>query len=203
MFKNRDLNHVPGTAYAYTTYGYTVLGAVIESVTGIPYAEYMKKNVWEKAGMVDTDIEVFGKTHPNKASLYKKTKKGKFVKDIQSDLSIKYPGGGLHSTAGDLLRFGQAVLDHTLINNTSLEMMMQTPVIKRKGTPYGLGWFVADDPVYGRVIRHSGSQSGTSTYLAVYLDKRIVVAVLSNASRTNNEVVAVMKKLTALAVKHK
>lgn len=198
IFKDRPLGYVPGTDYVYSTYAYTLAGLVIERVTGMEYADYMRKNIWGKAGMTHTDIEEFGKKYPNKASLYKKEANGAFSSDIPSDLSVKYPGGGLHATAGDLLRFGEAILENTLITPSSLETMMQDPGVK-KGTPYGLGWDMVNDPEYGRIIKHVGGQSGTSTLLVIYLDKKMVISALSNASRTGNEVQALVKKLAALA----
>jgi len=180
LFKDRPLLHQPGTAYLYTTYGYTLLGAILEKVTGQSYADYMSENIWTPAGMKNTHLEIFGQSYPNQAQLYKKTKKGTFTADKQTDLSLKYPGGGLLSTVDDLLHFGQAVLDHQLITEESLEQMRIPAEVEWKGTPYGMGWYVVDDPVYGRIVRHGGSQSGTSTYLSIFLDQRFVVAVLAN-----------------------
>lgn len=185
VFKDRPLLHQPGTAYAYATYSYTLLGAILEKVTGQTYADYMTKNVWAPAGMKNTHLEIFGQSYPNQAKLYKKTKKGTFTADKQTDLSLKYSGGGLLSTVDDLLRFGQAVLDHQLITEESLEQMRIPADVEWKGTPYGMGWYLVDDPVYGRIVRHGGSQSGTSTYLSIFLDQRFVVAVLANNTNGN------------------
>lgn len=180
LFKDRPLLHQPGTAYAYSTYGYTLLGAILEKVTGQTYADYMSKNVWAPAGMKNTHPEIFGQSYPNQAKLYKKNKKGIFTADKQTDLSLKYPGGGLLSTVDDLLHFGQAVLDNQFITEESLEQMRIPADVEWKGTPYGMGWYLVNDPVYGRIVRHGGSQSGTSTYLSIFLDQRFVVAILAN-----------------------
>ncbi len=185
LFKDRSLAHKPGTAYLYSTYGYTLLGAILEKVTGQSYADYMQENVWTPAGMKSTSLEIFGQSYPNQAKLYKKTKKGAFIADKQTDLSLKYPGGGLLSTAEDLLHFGQAVLDNELITEESLKLMRIPADLEWKGTPYGMGWYVVNDPVYGRIVRHGGSQSGTSTYLSIFLDQRFVVAVLANNTDGN------------------
>lgn len=189
VFKQRKLAFEPGTGFQYTTYGYTILGAIIEEVTGQSYAAYMHENVWGPAGMTSTDIELSGEDHPNKARLYTRNHKGEFSKDIRDNLSVKYAGGGVESTVTDLLRFGQAILDNKLISSEMLEMMRATPEVPRNGrTPYGLGWYVVDHEKYGRIIRHGGAQSGTSTYLAIYLDHDLVVATISNTANASNEV---------------
>lgn len=180
LFKNRKLEHQPGTAYLYTTYGYTVIGAILEKVTGQKYEDYMQQHIWGPAGMTHSSLEIAGQSYPNKASLYKRDKKGQFTPDKQTDLSVKYPGGGVLSTVPDLLRFGQAVLDNQLITAETLEMMRVPADVEWKSTPYGMGWFVVNDPVYGRIVRHGGRQSGTNTYLSIFLDQRFVVAVMAN-----------------------
>lgn len=180
LFKNRPLQHKPGSAYLYTTYGYTVLGSIIEKVTGQTYSDYMQQNIWDVAGMEHTHLEIFGETYPHQSKLYKKNKKGNFVADKQTDLSLKYPGGGLLSTVPDLLRFGRAVIDHKLISANSLELMRQPADVEWKGTPYGMGWYLVNDSVYGRIVRHGGKQSGTNTYLSIYLDQEFAVAVMAN-----------------------
>ncbi len=72
-----------------------------------------------------------------------------------------------------------------LITEESLKLMRIPADLEWKGTPYGMGWYVVNDPVYGRIVRHGGSQSGTSTYLSIFLDQRFVVAVLANNTDGN------------------
>lgn len=200
IFRDRKLRFTPGTGFGYTTYGYTVLGAIIEQVTDIAYAEYMREHVWGPAGMSHTDIEETGRDYPNKAKLYRKDKRGDFTKDTRDILSNKYSGGGLQATVGDLLAFGQAILDHELLVEADLERMRVTPAINHGGTPYGLGWYVVNDPKYGRIVRHGGAQSGTSTYLEIFLDQRLVVAVLANTANASMEVGALKQKLSELVL---
>ncbi|OJJ21129.1 hypothetical protein BKI52_11210 [marine bacterium AO1-C] len=186
VFKDRELAHKPGTSFRYTTYGYVVLGAIIESVSGMRYRDYMKKNVWDKAGMSHTDVEIYGKKYANKPGLYKKNAKGQFVKDDDTNLSLKIPGGGVQSTAEDLVKFGQAVLDNKLIKASTLDLMMQDPKLPNTWLfPYGMGLFLAGgkDQPSGRIIGHSGSQSGTSTQLFIFLDKKVVVSVMVNTGK--------------------
>ena len=184
VFKNRKLAHKPGTDYKYTTYGYVVLGAIIESTSGMNYRDYMKKNIWEKAGMSNTDIEVFGKKYPNKSKLYRKNKEGKFIVDKNTNLSIKTPGGGLHSTVEDILKFSEATFENKLIKAASLEMMIQDAGLKKQGNGYGFGWYIygSQNLKSSTIIGHSGAQSGTSAQLFIFLDKKIATIVLANTA---------------------
>lgn len=198
VFMDRDLLFAPGSDYHYTTYGYVVLGAIIEKVAGISYRDYMKKNIWDKAGMKHTDVERFGKEYNNKSKLYRLDHNGHLVPDIETDLSVKVPGGGLYSTIGDLINFGRAILDHRLIQPTTLELMIQDAGVKDGGNPYVMGWFIygdQNDP-RGLTIGHSGSQSGTSAQFMIHLEKKVVVAVLSNTGDTWPKVFDLTEKLS-------
>ncbi len=197
VFKDRKLAHKPGSAYQYTTYGYVVLGVIIERASGMSYGDYMQKNVWDKAGMKNTSVELFGKAYPNKAKLYTKQRNGKIVPDLNTDLSVKVPGGGIQSTVEDLLLFGEAILKNKLVRKATLDLMIENNRIKKRGNPYGFGWFLYADSERpsGRIIGHSGSQSGTSTQLMIYLDKKIVVATLSNTSGVWSKVLGLNNRL--------
>ena len=181
-FKDRKLVGTPGKVYQYSTYSYVVLGVIIEKVSGMPYEEYMKKNIWDPAGMRCTSVEKRGIEIPNKSKLYVINKKGAFEEDIQTDLSMKIPGGGIQSTAGDLLRFGETLLNNQLIKQETLEQMLVDPEIRKKeaGNPYGMGWFLYANDEKGRVIGHSGGQAGTSAQFMIAVDKGIVVSCMSN-----------------------
>jgi len=188
-FKDNDLEFEPGTQFMYSSYGYTVLGAIIEKVTQMSYGEYMKKNIWDIAGMSNTSLEEDGQDYKNKSKLYIKVS-STFIKSPKTDLSIIYPAGGVQSTAKDLLKFGKAVLNHTLVDSSTFQMMINATDELAPATgndPYGFGWAVYDDPKYGRIIQHGGTQPGTSAFFSIYLDYKMVSTVLSNSfgSRQN------------------
>ena len=203
VFEDRDLANNPGEGYQYTTYGYVVLGLIIENVSGRSYRSYMQENIWKKAGMTDTDVEIFGQTYSRKSKLYTTNKHGAFVKDKVTNLSVKVPGGGIQSTVADLLKFAEAVLEDKLITAETRALMITSSGLKEKGNPYGMGWFLYSDDTKpsGRVIGHSGSQSGTSTQLFIFLDKKAAVAVISNTAGAWNSVFGLTDKLADAVVR--
>ena len=202
VFKNRPLHFKPGTDYQYTTYGYVILGAIVEKASGMTFRNFMKKNIWSTANMQHTDVEIFGSEYPNKSKLYYKRPNREIVPDMVTNLSVKVPGGGFYSTAGDLLRFGQSVLTNKLIKPETFDLMMTNPGTKSRGNPYLMGWFQYGDENSrnGRVIGHSGSQSGTSTQLMIYLEQKVVVVVLSNTSGVWNNIFDLTNKLGENAI---
>ena len=181
------LNFKSGTRYEYSSYGYTVLGAIIEELSGETYEEYMRANIWGVAGMTNTGLD---KLKGDKNSGHYLKLGSLFVRSPHTDLSIIYPAGGVQSTAEDLLKFGGAILENKLISRETLEIMLdvEEPLsVKIGDSPYGLGWTVLDSSKYGRFIVHSGSQPGAESFFTIYLDKPAVIAVLSNAYSSGNE----------------
>jgi CubicO group peptidase (beta-lactamase class C family) len=184
VFIHRPLLFEPGSRYFYTTYGYVVLGRIIEEVTGVSFGEYMKREVLDVAGMTSTGIEIANRDYENKSCLYhnngRKVKTGR-----QNDLSNRVPGGGYYSTIGDLMLFGKALLDEKLITQKSLESMLDIQPVTYDGNKYGLGWFLYGPPTHENlVIGHSGGQTGCTSQLMIVPRSKTVVVVLSNTSGT-------------------
>lgn len=180
-FKDDALLAQPGEKYIYTTYGYTLLGAVIESAAGEELHPYLARTVWSPAGMLDTTFEFRGAIVPRRARGYSRDRDGQIINANYTDLSVKYAGGGMLSTAEDLVRFGMAYEGGKLVSAATRATML-TPAKLTDGTEtgYGLGWNVGnrkDDP---GAYTHSGGQDGTSTHLAVYPETGLVIAVICN-----------------------
>ena len=183
VFKDRDLLNEPGMAYNYSTYGYVILGLIIEQVSGLSYEEYMHQHVWSPAGMTRTVIEDRSLVSENRTALYHRNKKGKIISGSVNNLSNRIPGGGLESTAEDLLKFGQAILKHQLVSERSHNTMLESPKTKNRGNPYGFGWTLyGENPKYGDVYGHSGGQTGCSAQLFVLPEFNSVVVVMANTS---------------------
>jgi len=183
LFKDRNLVSTPGQAFNYTTYGYVVLGLIIEKVSGMSYESYMQANIWDKAHMNNTGVEYFGQNAENKSLIYHKNSRGRINQSDPTNLSDRIPGGGFYSTVSDMLRFGDAVLSNRLIKASTFEMMVENPKLKTQGNGYGLGWYLyGENPNYGDVYGHNGAQTGASTFLMLLPDQQTTIVVLANTS---------------------
>lgn len=185
IFKDRELLFEPGTQYSYTTYGYTVLGVIIEKVSGETFENYMQKNIWDKAEMKNTGVDKFGIQLKNESQLYhRKRGKGKSKEGPENNLSNRIPGGGLYTTIEDILKFGKAVLNNVFVSKETLDMMRQHHSLEKERNAYGFGWFLYNPkPNEGAIIGHSGGQMGCSSFLLIVPEKQTVCAVLANTSR--------------------
>lgn len=199
VFANRPLLFEPGTGFFYTTYGYVVLGRIIEAVSGQSYETYMQTHIWGPSGMKHTGVEVYGEPVTDAACLYHKKRRKPKLAD-QNNLSNRTPGGGLYTTLEDMIRFGNAVVNHQLVKAETLEEMMSTPDIEKEGNPYGLGWFLYGPPPYEHlVIGHSGEQTGAATQLMLIPESKTVVVVLANTSGAWKAVVQAASELIRIS----
>lgn len=200
LFWDRPLAAAPGERFVYTTYGYTTLGAIIERASGMSYSVYMSDHVWGPAKMIHTAVETRGKSGPNRSKIYRRNRDGEIEPDDWTDLSVKIPGGGLVSTAGDLVRFANAFEDGRLVTPETRDRILVVPEVQKRRLPYALGWMVWESQEYGDYYHNDGGQAGTSTYLAVFPDHDIAVAVIGNVARAGGEVRGIAVELTDLVL---
>ncbi|MEM9327323.1 MAG: serine hydrolase domain-containing protein, partial [Bacteroidota bacterium] len=199
QFKNRPLLFEPGTSYSYTTYGYTLLGLIIEKVSGRTFEAYMQEKIWDVAKMTNTGIDKYGVDEGNSSQLYSRRKKGKTLRGKENNLSNRVPGGGFYTTVEDMLKFGNAVIDNLFIEGETLQLMRKRHSLDASQR-YGLGWFLySQKPNEGKVIGHSGAQMGCSSQLLIFPEEGIVSIVLANTSRT--EVTGFAVDLLKIAMK--
>lgn len=185
IFKDDPLDFEPGTKYSYTTYGYVLLGTVIEGASGMSYVDYMRENVFKPAKMSHTQADNVYDIIPNRARGYHPRVYGKFDGNLRnadlSDTSNKIPAGGLVSTVEDLANFAIAVQNGVLIKKETFEQM-STPQKTRDGkeTRYGLGWYL--DGVGDRkgLVWHGGVQAGVTNTLLILPKERFALVIMTN-----------------------
>ena len=180
VFESDELMFEPGTKYGYTTFGYVLLGRIVEAVSGQDYMTYLGTHVLDPAGMKNTGMDDVYALIPNRSHGYQKNDKGSVVNAALADTSHKVPGGGLLSSAADLVRFAVAFRDGKLVQPRTRDEML-TPLKLRDGrtTGYGLGWGIGE--FRGRrLISHAGGQAGVSTMLAFLPDHDLTVALMFN-----------------------
>ena len=183
IFENDPLLFEPGTQYSYSTYGWNLISAIIEGATGKPYLTQMEERVFEPLGMRNTSADqnrfiVFDRVRP-----YVVDEDGRFANAPYVDNSYKWAGGGLVSTAEDLVRFGFAHLEPGFLEAATLEMLHASQKTRDgKETGYGIGWRVGRDERGRPVVGHGGGSIGGTTTLVVYPDQSVVIAMITNLS---------------------
>ena len=180
IFKDDPLLFAPGTKYSYSTYAFNLLAGVVETASGLGFETYLKTNVWQPAGMESTYLDHVGQIIPRRARQYVRGG-GRVMNAPLADLSNKWAGGGVLSTAEDLVRFHIALDEGKLLKPETLKQMY-TAYRLQDGTEttYGLGWGVWKDSRGQAWIGHSGGATGGTTFLVRDPARKLAVAVLCN-----------------------
>lgn len=170
----------PGTVCRYCNAGYVLAGLVLESVTGRSFRDVVFDEVFTPAGMVDSGWYDRRDDAPRVAEGWD-LRDGRWVQNIYAFPPIGEPAGGAHVTAGDLLRFLDAVRGGVLLGEELTEDFLTPQVEHPDGEWYGLGleFEVRDDDTV-RSYYKEGENPGVSGIVRHYVDEAVDVVVLSN-----------------------
>ena len=193
----------PGTRSRYSNAGLALVGAIVEQVSGEDYPSYLRKHVFEPAGMANSDPNnvphsAVGARPTSLVRPYtKQSDSGPLLGWVAAEPDIGSPAGGAISTADDLIKFAEALRGGKLVKRETFETMA-TAHEKTAGGGYGFAMNVAD--IYGRtVVGHGGGFPGVSTELYIVLDTPYAAVVLSNQDPPAAERIG--ERLRALLVK--
>jgi CubicO group peptidase (beta-lactamase class C family) len=196
--KSQPLDHTPGTVYAYSNFGYCLLGRIMEILTGMTYEQYMQANVLAPAGIWDMRLGKSLLTNADPAEVDYDDPLRRLVPTVMgtngpSVVPIQYGGwnfdimdshGGWLATASDLVRFSScfdAQTNSPLLSSQWIDTMWSQPpeIPGSPSTYYGAGWLVR--PLGGGTYNawHDGSLDGTFSY-TVRLANGICWAVIFN-----------------------
>ena len=177
----KELNFKPGDEFLYNNTGYTLLGVVVQRVTGKSFAEFCRDRLFLPLGMTHTQWrDDFTKIVPDRATAYRQERDGTFRTFMP--FTNVHGNGGLLTTVGDLLIWN-ANLDAPRVGGKALADQLQTRGRLNDGfeNEYAQGLFVTSYKGV-REVSHGGSTAGYQTFLARFPEERLSIAVLSNVT---------------------
>jgi CubicO group peptidase (beta-lactamase class C family) len=181
FMSGQRLNHDPGLAYAYSNFGYLLLGRIIESVSGKPYEAYVQENVLHPMGIRGMQIGAsLAEARAAGEVMYQSMYQGVSVFD-EPAAAIPYPDGAFNlenmdshggwiASAIDMARFAVAFDEARscpVLSPASIELMFSPRPglsVPQGNRYYAMGWEVRD---YGesRTTWHTGSLIGTTALM--------------------------------------
>lgn len=200
VLANMELNHAPGTTYAYSNFGFCVLGRVLEKVTGKAYGELIHENILNISGSQSMRLgkNLENEKFPNEVSYYGCPGEMTTKSVYGNGETVPWPYGGFNilamdshgewiASAEDLVKFLIAVGNNSLISESTYKLMTTVPGIKND--TYAKGW-----AVNGGNIWHTGSLPGTATEI-VKATNGYSWALLFNKRSLNNDIWSDLDKL--------
>lgn len=186
IFSNRPLLSPPGSRYSYSSWGYTLLGALVEAQSRQHLGDYVRGHI---APGLDVGLDATG-ADPKATVAYEFTNK-QAVAASAHDFSYSWAGGGLMASAGDLVRFGGAMLADRIVSRASFDRMLVPARLAsgglagEDGYTVGFGWRNGTDSDGRPIAFHNGTTTGARSSLLLWRREGVAAAILSNASWTS------------------
>jgi D-alanyl-D-alanine carboxypeptidase len=181
LYGKRELEFKPGSRWAYSNYGFLLLGAIIEKVTGHSYYNYVQAHVYAPAGMTRTGSLPENQAIAGRSIGY--TRPPGTTAWVPNTDTLPYrgtPAGGGYSTVEDLARFAHALLGHRLLSPDTTKLLITGKVKAGPGARYAYGFEDARDADGNGWVGHGGGAPGINGDLRIYPKSGYVVAVLAN-----------------------
>lgn len=180
------LNFPTGEKYQYCNLGYFMLAEIITQVSGMPWQDYIIKELFVPAGMTNTVMTDFYPVIPNRASGYV-FNNGKYI-NAEAMIAVR-PSGGFLSTTTDMIKWDKVLRDKNIILSKKNWELLWTPFIKTSTEAdsksyYGFGW-ITDEYKGHKLIGHGGSNTGFRTQYSRFVDDKLSIMVLTNTNGAN------------------
>jgi D-alanyl-D-alanine carboxypeptidase len=181
LYGKRELEFEPGSRWAYSNYGFILLGVVIEKVTGQSYYGYVQEHIYEPAEMTRTGSLPEDQMVSDRSIGY--TRPPETTSWVPNTNTLPYRGtsaGGGYSTVTDLARFADALMSHRLLRSDSTEQLITGKVEALGREKYAYGFEDRRDTAKDGSVGHGGGAPGMNGDLRIYPKSGYVVAALAN-----------------------
>ncbi len=175
LVQHKALQFHPGEKYEYSNSGYVLSAIIIEKVSKMSYAGFMKKYVFDPLKLNNTFV--YDKSANDQTPIAKAYSK---FGDQSDAIGSTTGDGGICSTVEDLFKWDKALYTSDLVSQSLLAQAFN-PAILNNGTksPYGLGWMIKNDSST-KIVYHTGGSGGFRTYIERDLDHHNAIIILTN-----------------------
>ena len=181
-FSNDLLLYKPDTYFMVSDYGPSLLGILAEEVSQKKFSTLMKELILDTLGLDETMIDQSLYLIDNRSQTYYQNYIAQIMNAPAIDLGFCAPAQGFLSTADDLNKAGQAVMDSVFFNQESHHLFFTRHKLGDYETNLGFGWWVFKDEQDRQMYAQIGSTIGGSSMLLIYPEYKLVVSICSNLS---------------------
>jgi CubicO group peptidase (beta-lactamase class C family) len=181
----KPLDFDPGTKWQYSNTNYVIAGLIIEKAGGMPYVDYLRRNIITPLNMTSVMITDEGALGPGDPERYERFGLGPPRVAPKEGRGWMFAAGELAMNAADLAKWDISVIKQSILKPQSYHEQ-QTSLLLTDGraTGYGLGTYVGSFQGH-RMLSHGGEVSGFSTHNAIFPDDRMAVVVYANLFSTD------------------
>ena len=175
--------HNPGIRYNYNNTNYAILASIIEIVSNKNYAQFMKTNVFDKIGMINTTVYDKSVSFENNEPVigyvnWRRRAGNSYLNGVVGDK-------GIYSTVEDMNKFSRAIFDNYFFTEEEMSVAYQLwnkELYDHDNYGYGFRINMLSDST--KIVYHTGWWKGFRTYFFRSLNDEKTIVVLSNNSRT-------------------
>lgn len=186
---SQKLKFNPGTDYAYSNSGFTLLAVIVEKVSGQPFKKFLKEQIFNPAGMTSTGFYRNPSWRKeNDVHGYNDRKLGKENSPLTwPEITWALLGnGGLVSSAEDLFKFHLAMRGSRIFSQETKKESYTGRVKIREDALMGYGWGIRQT-AHGKRVSHGGANDfGFQAMFIRYLDEDTVIIITTNAGRAGD-----------------
>jgi D-alanyl-D-alanine carboxypeptidase len=179
-----SLVHEPGKVFSYNNAEYIILGKIIEHITGKTYEQVLVENILKPLNMENSGLLYQYNIITGLAdSYFFRDDLKKLVNDLPVYIENWYASGAMFSTAGDLLKFSDALLGLKLVSKETLEMIFR-PGLDEYG--YGVWSYMSEikNKKY-KTIKRPGRIMGAQGMLLYIPAEKLIIIILCNTDITD------------------
>ena len=198
VFRDLPAPSRPGEAWSYNNSGYVLLGAIIESVTRMPWHQAVDERIARPLGLQTVRYGLLETETPHMAHGYTAGEGGQRLAN-RIHMSVPHAAGALIGSVEDLARWARALHHGRVVSQQSYARMIAPTTLPSGATvPYGFG--LSNTDVRGRrAIEHGGGIFGFSTDSIYFPEEDLFIAVFTNSDSPAASPAITMRRLAAMA----
>ncbi len=196
----RPLLFAPGKGYTYSNANFSLLGAILEKLSGKPYEAVLRERLFLPNGMYETGYTLPAWGESRFAQGYE-ADGGRWGTFLERPTAADGPhwalraNGGIHMTVYDMLRWARALLTGRVLTPESMKKLWAPHVSEGGGTFYGYGWSIAKAPDGTKIVTHNGGNGIYFADLAIVPDTGLVVFLMTNVIAENRSANSLLEQL--------
>jgi CubicO group peptidase (beta-lactamase class C family) len=186
LFQNQPMQSPPGTIFSYNNAGFIVLGLIIEQCTAMRFSDHVTEQIFRVCGMHDSGYFAADQLPARTAGAYIENADGTWRSNIYAVPIIGGADGGAYTTAADMARFWQALLEHRVLSSESTNMLLTPHVATQGAAPhshYGYGVWMEMSANGMRKCFVEGSDPGVAFRSSIYPQQKAILTLLGNTGR--------------------
>ncbi len=191
-----EASHAPGETFRYTDVGYCLLANLVEKLSGTGFEDFLKKNIFEPAGMKDSGIyhtrrdgrpsDRFARNMVLEDDVYVPSDAAKETASYVIGSDGLNGCDYLYTTIFDMLAWDRALREEKVVTREEQRIMYTPQKLNNgenadgedDGEGYALGWGVKNDEEHGLIVSHGGGMPGLSTWFERFVDEDRVIVLL-------------------------